>query len=316
MKRIIPLFLLAYCCISATSGTNAQKADAYIGKYSDIAVSQMRQKGIPASITLAQGLLESGYGEGYLAVKANNHFGIKCHSDWKGESVRMDDDLKNECFRKYPTPEDSFYDHSDFLRYKSRYAFLFELEITDYKSWAYGLKAAGYATDPKYPEKLIVLIEKYNLSRFDTPEDSMEAVPSPGMLEQPERYTGEGRKGTYPVSPSREILKINGIPFVYARSGETFSSIANQYDMFSSELLRYNDVKSDRQLQTGDVVYLRRKASKAAKGLEKHICQQGDNLYGIAQKYGIRLKALMRLNSITDPNHILREDDTIVLRHK
>ncbi len=305
---------MALVCFAALSRTTDELADEYITKYSAIAVQQMQQKGIPASITLAQGLLESGFGQGTLAVKANNHFGIKCHSDWKGPSIRKDDDAKNECFRKYRTAVQSYIDHSDFLRYKSRYAGLFELEITDYKSWAYGLKAAGYATDPKYPEKLISFIERYDLARFDKPHPDREALPTPAMLERPQRFTSSGRKGTFALSLSREILKINGVAFVYARNGETYATIAAQYDMFLSEILRYNDEKQDRTLLTGDIVYLRRKASQAAKGLDKHVCGAQDNLYSVSQKYGIRLRALMRLNSIDDPEYVLREDDTIVLR--
>ena len=147
--------------------------EKYIERYAAIAVSEMYRSGVPASITLAQGLLESGYGMSELALKSNNHFGIKCHNNWKGDKVFYDDDAKGECFRKYDRPEDSFYDHSDFLRYRDRYKFLFDYKITDYKSWAYGLKKAGYATDPAYPKKLIRLIEEYRLHEYDRKPSSL-----------------------------------------------------------------------------------------------------------------------------------------------
>lgn len=316
-------------CASAVSDTVKQKAEAYISRFSSIAVDEMYRSGVPASITLAQGMLESGYGDSYLTKQANNHFGIKCHSDWNGERVYYDDDKKGECFRKYSIAEDSFHDHSDFLRYKSRYAFLFDFEITDYRSWAYGLKKAGYATDPSYPAKLIDIIEKYGLSRFDTvtvADDSLskggialtrQLPATPTELEQPGRFKGEGRKGTFPVFLGREVLQINGIPFIYAREGETYRSIAKLYKFFPGELASFNDDDDPgRCLDGGQMVYLHRKAKQAAKGQEKHICSYGDNLRNISQKYGIRLKNLMKLNGISDANLVLNEDQTLILRKK
>ena len=149
--------------------TSFQRAESYIKTYSSVAKSEMNKYGIPASITLAQGLLESGIGIGYLAKNANNHFGIKCHKNWEGDRIYYDDDEKGECFRVYINPLESYYDHSIFLKNRARYAFLFKLKPNDYKGWAKGLKKAGYATDPKYSIKLINLIERYNLSRFDKP---------------------------------------------------------------------------------------------------------------------------------------------------
>ena len=170
----ILVVLLSALCMADTPQRS------YIEKYSDLAVEEMYRAGVPASITLAQGLLESGNGLSELAVKGNNHFGIKCHNTWTGAKVYHDDDRKGECFRKYDNPEESFRDHSDFLRYRDRYKFLFDYEPTDYKSWAYGLKAAGYATDPKYPEKLIRLIEEHELYLYDT----MQAVSGEEVAQQ------------------------------------------------------------------------------------------------------------------------------------
>ena len=160
----VPILAVAFSLPLAAQKQSAQ--EAYIEKYAQMAVDEMFRSGVPASITLAQGMLESGNGQSYLATKGNNHFGIKCH-DWKGPGVYMDAEKKNECFRKYKSVVESYKDHSDFLRYKDRYKSLFDLKITDYKGWAHGLKRAGYATDPAYPRKLINLIETYDLSRFD-----------------------------------------------------------------------------------------------------------------------------------------------------
>lgn len=180
MKRRLSIFaavLAAFLLAAASSAPDNTPQGRYIARYAPIAVSEMYRSGIPASITLAQGLLESRYGLSELAAKGNNHFGIKCH-DWKGKSMKVDDDRKGECFRVYDSYEQSFRDHSDFLRYRDRYKFLFDNDITDYKAWAYGLKKAGYATDPAYPQKLIRLIEDYDLSRYDrmTPKQAEEFV--------------------------------------------------------------------------------------------------------------------------------------------
>ena len=175
MKRI--LFLLVAACLALGAGKNPRLA--YIDQYSALAVLEMQRTGVPASITLAQGMLESGYGLSPLATKANNHFGMKCHSDWKGEKFFYDDETPDECFRVYPTVEDSFRAHSDFLRGRERYQFLFDLDPTDYKGWARGLRRAGDATDPGYATKLINLIEDFQLYRFDTmTEEDLQAAPA------------------------------------------------------------------------------------------------------------------------------------------
>lgn len=326
------LFIALSVTVLAVSDTTKERAEKYIRTYSSIAVDEMHRSGIPASITLAQGLLESGYGMSPLAVKGNNHFGIKCHSDWTGPHMNFDDDRKGECFRKYAAAEASYRDHSDFLRFKSRYAFLFDYEITDYKSWAHGLKKAGYATDPKYAPKLIHIIETYDLARFDRydssydvhsvstvsgskPETRTDIPVSPSKLEQPERYVGKGTIGTFVVSLQREVLALNGVPFVYAREGETYRSIAASYDLFPGELAAFNDRKNpDMHLNPGEAVYLQRKAKVAVKGLEKHICNEGETLHAISQKYAIRLKNLMKMNGIKSDSAILREDQTLYLR--
>ena len=166
------IIILVSSCSSLKQTTNNEssvedKINIYIKKYAPAATKNMRFFKIPASITLAQGILESGYGEGTKKKNANNHFGIKCHKDWKGKSIKHDDDEKNECFRSYKNPLRSYRDHSLFLVDRDRYSSLFELNRKDYRGWALGLKAAGYATDPKYADKLISLIERFKLTRFD-----------------------------------------------------------------------------------------------------------------------------------------------------
>ncbi len=254
MKRIlIALCLLpALLCLAAGDDTPQER---YVKKYSQMAVQEMIRSGVPASITLAQGMLESGNGLSKLATKGNNHFGIKCHKGWEGKSMRQDDDARNECFRVYPSVADSYKDHSDFLRYRDRYKFLFDLERTDYKGWAYGLKKAGYATDPNYPAKLIKYIEDYNLSRFDVLQKAEEVeVPlSPHRIEAPV-VAMSNEEFHFPLT--RELFSKNGVPFVYSLEGETYKSIAKYYHLFHREILGFNDLKKDQPLLPGTVVYL------------------------------------------------------------
>ena len=219
MKRFFTI-ILCLACFSAYA-LHAPKADKspqeiYIEKYSSLAVEEMYRSGIPASITLAQGLLESGNGRSELALKSNNHFGIKCHNNWEGKKVYFDDDEKGECFRKYPKPEDSYRDHSDFLRFRARYRFLFDYPVTDYKAWAFGLKKAGYATDPEYPSKLIRLIEEYELHQFDRRKSATASqLPvSPTVIEQVKPLSDSQREEFHFIL-SREMYSQNGVPLLW-----------------------------------------------------------------------------------------------------
>ena len=313
MKRIFPalmILMLGLTCL-ATAGDTPQ--ERYVKKYADMAVREMLRSGVPASITLAQGMLESGNGMSKLAVKGNNHFGIKCHKGWEGKTMRVDDDAPNECFRVYKSVEDSYKDHSDFLRYRDRYKFLFDLERTDYKGWAYGLKKAGYATDPGYPAKLIKYIEDYKLSRFDVLGKVEEtAVPlPPHRIEAPVLAMAD-EEFHFPLT--RELYSINGVPFVYALEGETYKSIAKYYHLFHKEILRFNDLKRDQALLPGTVVYLSYKKNHTQAGLDKYIVEEdGEDFHAICQRFAVKEKAILKLNGWKKAP-FLAEGDEIKLR--
>lgn len=296
--------------------------EKYISTYAEIAVQEMYRSGVPASITLAQGMLESGNGRSQLALKSNNHFGIKCHKGWTGERVYHDDDAKGECFRKYSHPHQSYRDHSDFLRYRDRYKFLFDLKTTDYKGWAYGLKQAGYATDPGYATKLIKLIEDYKLYQYDTKtvhtpkekEDFVAQLPlSPTVIERVEPVSEQDAKKYFQVSFSREVYSKNGVPFIYSSEGETYETIADSYGLFVKELLKFNDLSTEEMLLPGTVVYLQAKKKNAAEGLEMHILEEGETARQIAQRYAVKLKQIYKLNA-WDKDYMPKAGEVIKLR--
>ena len=339
--KILKTFVLLLMTVSMYAAPSKSHQDVYIEKYAAIAVAEMYRSGVPASITLAQGLLESGYGRSELALKSNNHFGIKCHNGWQGGKVYHDDDAKGECFRKYDNPEESYRDHSDFLRYRDRYKFLFDYKITDYKSWAFGLKKAGYATDPNYPRKLITLIEEYNLHQYDTKtadfaqkhetpkaehkvehkvehkpkkkEDEPKTIPTPPSQLEQVKVVKVDKRETFRFSLSREMYSQNGVTFVYAAEGETYASIAEANNLFLRELLKFNDLKEDVPLKPGTVVYLQKKKKEAAPGLEMYVIEKGDSLRQISQRFGVRLDKLCKINGIENRD-VIREGDIIRLR--
>lgn len=269
------LSLLAFLTVQGQS-RNKQYED-YIKKYRDIAVEEMKRYNIPASITLAQGLLESGAGNGTLARKSNNHFGIKCGSDWRGKTVKHDDDARNECFRVYKDPKDSYRDHSKFLAGRQRYAFLFNLKITDYKGWARGLKKAGYATNPRYAHQLIDIIERYDLHKYDKKGGLK------WMKENPNPH---------------EPYIANGLLYIKVREGDTWKSISKEFDISRRKLRKYNDLYKGYELQEGDILYLEKKNRKAPKDMYVHVLRSGESMYSISQKYGIRLKRLYKMNKM------------------
>ena len=314
--------LLIALTVPNAHGQSRMTRQEYIDKYKETAMEAMRTHGIPASITLAQGCLESGDGNSDLAVKANNHFGIKCHNDWKGQTYyKKDDDPGKSCFRKYRNASESFKDHSDFLRYRDRYAFLFDLEITDYKGWCYGLKKAGYATDPQYAERLIKIIEDYRLYRFDREmytkagKNSNLLPPSPNELKKVMELNPARNSLLYKYSRNRTIYVRNGVPYILAGSMDTYESIAEEYNLFTKELLRYNDLRKPKELVPGTVVYLQKKKARAQRHMEIHIAVEGDTYYDVAQRYGVRMKRLFKYNGYKEGD-ILHVGDEIFLRRQ
>ncbi len=281
------LFILI--CFGSLKAQQKITPEAYILRYAQVAVDEMKRSGVPASITLAQGILESNSGNSTLARTANNHFGIKCHNDWNGEKVYHDDDHKNECFRKYNTPDQSFRDHSDFIAGKQRYARLFELKTTDYKGWANGLKEYGYATDRNYAARLIDIIERYNLNRFDDENIDLARIDRSKLVK-----TDPDNLVVDPFQP--EIKENNRIQYVVAKEGDTFASLTKKYGLLPWQLPRYNDLPPEAQLKPGMFVYLQPKRNRAEAGFRYHIVKQGETMFEISQLYGIKLKKLYRKN--------------------
>jgi hypothetical protein len=271
---------------------NGQSSDqnyfAYIEKFHQIAIRQQKAHGIPASIILAQGLLESAAGRSRLTVEANNHFGIKCHN-WDGDKIYHDDDEKNECFRKYRHAEESYEDHSLFLISRPRYQSLFQLKSSDYAGWAYGLKAAGYATDPGYAQKLISIIERYNLHQYDATKLSI--FSSKEEQSRTKEYQS-AQKNT------REVFKSNYIKMIVSTDSDSYASIAATFDISEKNVRKYNDVGEDAVLKKGSIVYLAKKKKRAALANPVHVVQSGETLYGISQVYGIQLISLYKLNNL------------------
>jgi LysM repeat protein len=311
IKNILSiLFALIIFHLSAQVPGNKISREEYIDQYKSIAIKEMELFHIPASITLAQGILESANGNSALARNANNHFGIKCHKGWNGKTYHMDDDAKDECFRKYADPFESFKDHSIFLSTRDRYAFLFALEITDYKGWARGLKKAGYATNPKYPQLLIKIIEDYQLYKYDDPNYQAIAK-NENTKRKNTQSSSEDFKSITIGANNRAIFSNNGVKFIYARKGDNFYNIARDFNIYTWQVFRYNDLKKKDHVYEGQVIYLEKKKSKATQNY--HIVEPGETLYEISQHYAIRLNKLCKYNSL-DKNAKLFPDQKLKLR--
>ena len=280
----------------------------YVEQYKEMAIEQMQKYKIPASITLAQGLLESAAGTSRLAREANNHFGIKCHSDWKGKYIRQDDDARGEKFRVYANAKESYEDHSIFLK-KSRYASLFKLKITDYKGWAYGLKRCGYATNPKYAQLLIDLIERFKLYQYDQYSNkTYTSKQSKQKKSNKLTLTANNNKGLI-------VKRCNKNYYVVAREGDTWKTISKAMGVSVRKLQRYNEVDKRYVLSKGDIVYLEKKRKKAAKELSGHFhrVKRGQSIYTISQLYGMRMETIYKINKF-NYNHIPNEGDLIRIR--
>ncbi|MFN0274510.1 MAG: glucosaminidase domain-containing protein [Chitinophagales bacterium] len=300
MRRYLHFLFFVWPAVPAFASGQSEAVLNYIDTYKWIAISQMQDYKIPASITLAQGILESGAGLSELAAKSNNHFGIKCHSDWKGDKVYYDDDAKDECFRKYKNAEDSYKDHSEFLTNSNRYSELFELDITDYKGWAKGLKSAGYATNPKYAELLIDLIEKYELHQYDNGQYA-ESKKKKG-----EKKSSKNKTDTEPETDDQyfswngykeKVFYFNRIPTVITGENDTPESIAKEHQIKVSNLLKYNDLKPGEDIEAGRNFYLQPKRKKGS--TKFHEVKQGETMASISRDEGILLQELYRRNKIT-----------------
>ena len=289
--------------------------EEYIQTYKDIAMREMREHKIPASITLAQGILESASGNSALAREAKNHFGIKCHKGWEGDTYIMDDDEKDECFRKYDNVEDSFRDHSEFLCTRGRYSSLFDLDITDYEGWAKGLKAAGYATNPKYAQLLIDRIELYNLSRYDQialglmkdetgPEELDEEMEK--MREELNEFAySPADRSIFPLvdmtKEKRFIYENNGVRFVFAKEGETPEQMAKDFNIKLKRFCDYNLISRPDEMvfHSGDVVYLEKLRNKNWSA-KKHTVEEGETLRDVALRFAVKPNKILRKNGLKE----------------
>lgn len=299
--RLVAIIVFSIFTLSVYGQHRNASYNEYIKEYAPLAVEQMKLHKIPASITLSQGLLESGAGKSELARKSNNHFGIKCGSSWNGRTVRHDDDARNECFRAYRNPKDSYEDHSAFLKRGARYAFLFDLKITDYKGWARGLKKAGYATDPSYANRLITIIEDYELYKYDT-----------RSLGEVRNWDKTLKKKPWLANPHKVYIA-NDIAYIVARDGDAFKLLGKEFDISWKKLAKYNDLDKEYTLEAGDIIYLKEKRKKAAKPSTSYIVKDGDSMHTISQKYGIRLKNLYKMNR-KDTEYIPEVGDRLRLR--
>lgn len=326
MARIGFLTCLTLLLLSGTVFSQTTREE-YIETYKHIAIREMKRTGIPASITLAQAVLESDNGNSKLARKAKNHFGIKCHSSWTGKTYHQDDDAKDECFRKYNDIEDSYKDHSAFLQ-RDRYSALFKLKLNDYKGWAKGLKKAGYATNPKYPQLLVKIIEDNQLYQYDDPK--YKAKKKKKKDEEEEQLIAEITEDDLPQKPGKKkdvtddfVIKTkghqiklnNGVKYITCKKGDTFHSLSKELDLLRSVLPKYNELEKSTQLKEGQILYLQPKKRKANIAYEFHTIEDGETMYSISQKYAIKLNKLYQMNNMF-PESTLKAGDIIRLRPK
>lgn len=304
-RATLTLLLVLSAVLSADAQSLSMDYLRYIEQWSPLAVRHQQQYGIPASITLSQGLLESCAGLSRLATEGNNHFGIKCHKDWTGDGIYADDDEKNECFRKYADASESFEDHARFLKRK-RYQPLFQLKETDYAGWAAGLKQCGYATDPSYAAKLVNIIETYELYKYDTGQ--------PVVAQRRELRGDETMEHTIDMAIVNEFKIMHkirqkwGLYYVTVYPGDTYDSIAEEFGMKKRKLLDFNDLdRNAEMLHPGAMLYLQEKNERIPDGMpEAHKVKRGETASSIARDYGLKLKSLLRIND-------LRENDTLTV---
>ena len=276
-------------------------SERYLLTFYPLAVEQMEKHGIPASITLAQGLLESGAGKSKLASKGNNHFGIKADKRWKGRTMKVMDNGALHKFRVYDNAGDSYEDHSQFLVQNKRYAPLFKLKKTDYKKWAKGLRDAYYAEDRQYHTKLVALIERYELQRFD-------------CYSMADIKVDKKRAKAQMNTPNRSIYKSNELLYIIARPGDTFEALSKEVGVSKRKLIKYNELHKGYSIEEGDIIYLEKKRSKAMKEYRFHTTKSGESLYKISQIYGVRLENILKMNPQYNGYTRLKVGDVVRLR--
>lgn len=301
MKKLkFAIFLVAAFCSSQLFAQSRAVIEAYISKYKNIAIEEMQRTGVPASITLAQGIHETGAGTSDLVLKSNNHFGIKCKTEWDGDKVYHDDDARGECFRKYDDPTISYRDHSDFLKNRPYYASLFNLDPTDYEAWAIGLKKAGYATNPKYAQILIKLIRDYNLQDYTLIALGKKSadVNAPAWAKNTEVATeplgvAAASKTIYPQG----VFKINDTKVIFVSKGISYLKVAEENDISLARLFDFNDMADGDIAPKDGLLFLQRKRKTGTNAI--HTVTSGETLYDIAQAEGIRLESLLQYNYLT-----------------
>lgn len=325
-NNLIVVFCAFFVLLSGFSASAQRQLASYLSyieQYKDIAIEQQEQYGVPASITLAQGLLESAAGKSYLAREGNNHFGIKCHRNWHGEVLEVGDSAKRVCYRQYGSAADSFTDHSLFLQGK-RYSGLYDLDVTDYKGWAAGLRDCGYAEDPAYPQKLITIIEQYELYNYDKGQPVTASTRKRAKPDKKQESRGIDHDLKSSKNKDKEVLaKVTSLHsvkrkwklhYVVTVAGDTYDAIAAEFNIKTSKLLDFNDIDDARtQPAPGTILYVEKKASKAPEGFDIYTIREGDTPWSIAQNFGIRLSNLLKINEIKRTS-VLHPGDTMQLR--
>lgn len=311
IKEIGIVIWMTMGILLSTFGQN-QTPQEYIEKWKDVAIEKMKIHKIPASITLAQGVLESGSGNSNLARLANNHFGIKCHSSWTGETYFQDDDAKDECFRKYKSASESYEDHAQFLK-KKRYEGLFLLKITDYSGWALGLKKAGYATNPKYPKLLIGIIERYDLSQYDS-KNNKDNYPLLTKKKKSKEIEKEKAKEPVTVTIGHSVSKTgNLVPYIIIKNNDSYKKIEKEFEIRQWQVIKYNDLRKGHVLKEGERIFLKPKRCKSKE--EFHVVEAGETMRDISQLYGVKLKKLYKRNGL-DEGVVPKQGQKIHLRSK
>jgi LysM repeat protein len=323
MKKLTIFSAIILVAISAKA--EQLTSEDYIEQWKITAINQMNSHNIPASITLAQGILESGNGNSNLARSANNHFGIKCHKGWDGATFFMDDDAKDECFRSYDNASQSYEDHSLFLTGRTRYAGLFELSITDYKGWAKGLKSAGYATNPKYADLLITIIERHDLDQYDLmpylPSEVAKAQEQKELsvkpkVDSPNSTLQNSKEIVYDMNASGHNVEINkyNLKYIIVKEGDSFYKISKEFEISLWQLYKYNELGKRDVLAVGEIIYLEPKRTKAKKGFNVFVTPIDMTLRDVSQAEGIKLKKLLKYNVSDDADRVLPKGTKVILR--